>query len=285
MTRRVSIIVPARNERYLSRTVQDLLANARGDIEILPVLDGYEPDPPLPDDPRVRPLRKTRPEGMRPGVNDALNLATGEFLMKCDAHCMFAEGYDEVLKAECDVDWVVVPRRYSLDPAKWERTPDLPRDAHYLSYPFHHPEKSPQFHGLTWKARAAQRQHLLLDEEMSSQGSCWFMHTAYFKKFGGTPLEGYGPFVQEFQQIGNRTWLSGGKVMINKKTWYAHWYKRTGQGYVLSPRQSREGLAFSFDFWFNNRWTQRVHDLAWLIDRFWPVPEWPETGTVWPASR
>lgn len=280
---RVSVIIPARNERYLSATVRDLLAHATGDVEIVPVCDGYVPEDPLPDDPRVRPIWKSRPEGMRPGVNDAAKLATGEFLMKCDAHCSFSQGWDELLKAECDVDWVVVPRRYSLDPTTWTILPDPPRDAHYLSYPWHNPDKPPVFHGLTWKARAVERQGVLLDEEMSSQGSCWFQRAAYFARFGGTPMEGYGPFVQEFQQIGNRTWLSGGKVMVNKRVSYGHWYKRNGQGYILSPRQSREGRAYTVDFWFFNRWTDRLHDLEWLIDRFWPVPNWPERSQ-WPAS-
>jgi hypothetical protein len=269
---KVSVLVPARNEIHLGSTVQDLLDHATGDIEVLAILDGY--DHPLPDDPRVIPLRNLRPEGMRPSVNMAAQVATGEFLMKCDAHCSFAEGYDEVLAAECDDDWVVVPRRYSLDPVRWAMV-DAPRDAHYLGYPFHHPDKPPGLHGLTWKARADERQHVLLDDEMSSQGSCWFMHRSYFDKFGGVPLDGYGPFVSEFQQIGNRTWLSGGRVVINKKTAYSHLYKRTGQGYVLSPRQSREGKAYCVKFWMLDEWADRVHDLRWLIEKFSPVPEWP----------
>ena len=37
---RVSIIIPARNERYLTATVQGLLDNAAGDVEVLVMLDG-----------------------------------------------------------------------------------------------------------------------------------------------------------------------------------------------------------------------------------------------------
>ena len=278
---RVSVIIPARNERYLSATVQDILRNAVGDIEVITVLDGYEPDPQLPNDSRVIVLRKSRPEGMRPAINDALKVAQGKFLMKCDAHCSFAYGFDDVLAAECDADWVVVPRRYGLDPVKWERTGEMPRDAHYLCWPYRDPGKAPAMRGLTWHQRGLDRVHVLLDNEMSSQGSCWFQHRNYFEKFGGVPLEGYGPFVQEFQQVGNRTWLSGGRVVVNKKTWYSHWYKRDGQGYVLSPRHSREGIAYSADFWLNNRWVDRTHDIEWLVDKFWPVPSWPVDKETW----
>jgi glycosyltransferase involved in cell wall biosynthesis len=272
---KVSIIIPARNEVYLANTIMDLLTKAHGDIEIIPVLDGYLPA--IPNDPRVKPIYKEKAQGMRPAINDAAQKATGEFLMKCDAHCSFAEGYDEVLKADCDKDWVVTLKRFGLDPENWKIIED-PREAHYLSYPFHQPHKPPIMRGLNWKARASERKHILLDDEMSSQGSCWFMYKSYFEKFNGLQLDGYGPFVQEFQEIGNRTWLSGGRVVINKKTWYGHWYKRSGQGYVLSPRQSKEGLAYSFDFWYNNRWPKRIHDLSWLVDLFWPVPEWPAAG-------
>jgi len=36
------------------------------------------------------------------------------------------------------------------------------------------------------------------------------------------------------------------------------------------------GNAYSFDFWWNNRWTERAHDIEWLLDRFQPMPGWVE---------
>ena len=41
---KVSVIIPSRNEeQYLNNTIMDILANAVGNIEIIPVLDGWEP--------------------------------------------------------------------------------------------------------------------------------------------------------------------------------------------------------------------------------------------------
>src|SRR4030043_173560 len=40
-----SIIIPARNEIYLQKTIENVLSNAEGDIEILAMLDGYVPEP------------------------------------------------------------------------------------------------------------------------------------------------------------------------------------------------------------------------------------------------
>lgn len=45
---RVSVIIPARNERFLPQTVADLLAHG-SDIEIIAVLDGYWPAEPQPE--------------------------------------------------------------------------------------------------------------------------------------------------------------------------------------------------------------------------------------------
>ena len=57
--------------------------------------------------------------------------------------------------------------------------------------------------------------------------------------------EKYGPFTQEAQEISNATWLSGGRVMVNKKTWYAHYHKgHRGKGYGFSNEQyKKHGIA------------------------------------------
>jgi len=52
----LSIVIPARNELFLSRTVQDLLEHVEGDTDIIVALDGAPADPPLPESPRVRVL-------------------------------------------------------------------------------------------------------------------------------------------------------------------------------------------------------------------------------------
>ena len=43
----LSILIPARNEMFLARTVKDILAHIEGDTEIIVVCDGNWPDPPI----------------------------------------------------------------------------------------------------------------------------------------------------------------------------------------------------------------------------------------------
>ena len=275
----VSIIIPSRNETFLQQTVTDLLSKG-SDIQVIVVLDGYWCDPPLLPDNRLIQLHRGKSMGMRAAINGAAAIAKGKYLMKCDAHCMFAEGYDEVLKADCDDNWVVIPRRYSLDAENWciEQNGKV-RDYHYLCYPDPNKGADQGMHGVEWWARCKERSDPKydIDDEMSSQGSCWFMTKTHFDDhLHGLSEYGYGSFAQEFQEIGNKTWLGGGAVKINKKTFYAHLHK--GKKYGRMYSQSRSELIphinWSANYWMTNQWHQRKYDFDWLIDKFAPVPTW-----------
>lgn len=287
---RVSILIPSRNEQFrlttgefvdcIGNTVRDVLAHATGDIEVIPVLDGYWPNPPVPSDPRVKVLHVGQPYGMRPAINRAVAMATGEWLFKLDAHCSVSQGFDEVLKASCERNWIVVPRRDRLDWQTWDLqvTGKPPIDAHYLSYPFEHPDDPKGgLHGTIWTARALARADVWLDDEMSSQGSCWFMHRDHWDRLGPMEIQHYGNFVSEFQELGNKTWLGGGSVHVNKRVRYLHLHKGPvfGRGYWISRDEMRTGSAFSTWYWMLDQWAARTRDLRWLIEHFAPVPGWP----------
>jgi glycosyltransferase involved in cell wall biosynthesis len=276
---KVSVLIPSRNEPFLFPTIEDVFQKAHGDIEVIAVLDGYWPSPLPKEHKNLTLIHRGVDRGMRDGINSAVAVAKGDFLLKCDAHCMFEDGFDEILKKDCEKHWVVVPRRYSLDADKWERKMEkTPIDYHYLSYPWAKPEET-GMHGEVWKQRAAERKETMIDDEMSSQGSCWFMTRKHFwDLLGGLSEVGYGRFVQEFQEIGLKTWLGGGRVVINKNTWYAHLHKgkQHGRGYFIDKREMIRGAIYSANYWMQNKWERKVHDIEWLIEKFWPVPTWGE---------
>jgi glycosyltransferase involved in cell wall biosynthesis len=278
---KVSIIIPSRNERFLPETLDDIFAHATGDIEVIVNLDGYWPDPPLAERPNLHLIHHSKAVGMRRGINMCAALARGDYIMKCDAHCSFAEGFDEVLAADCADDWLVIPRRRSLEAETWTLINKTPVDYCYLCFPYAQDE--PGIHGRLWRERAKERIDIELDEDMAFQGSCWFMSKPHWDRVGPLQEAGYGTFIGEPQEIGLRTWLGGGKQMRNKKTWYAHLHKgkRWGRGYSVSRRGLRNGNAYSVDFWMNNRWTERVHDIEWLVEKFWPLPTWPGDRALW----
>ena len=218
--------------------------------------------------------------GMRAGINSAAAIARGDYLLKCDAHCMFQEGWDVLLASNCDDNWIVIPARYSLDAENWgiEDNKKPRRDYHYLCFPYADKEHDAGMHGVEWWARGRERidPKYDIDENMSFQGSCWFMSKKHWKWMGGMSEVGYGGFTQEPQEIGLKTWLGGGKVMVNKKVWYAHLHKgsRYGRMYSTSGEEIRRGHLYSARYWMNNKWEGRKHDMEWFVDRFMPVPTW-----------
>lgn len=287
---KVSIIIPSRNEIFLAKTVEDLYAHAAGDIEVIVVLDGYWPDPPLPDYPNLVIIHNPIARGLRAANNAGAAIAKGEYLMKTDAHCMFAEGFDVTLVSDCADNEIVIPRRYSLDAENWTTKKDRPAvDYHYLTCPLTNKDGF-SMHGQYWRERGQERRDIEIDENPSFQGSCWFMSKKHFTDhLGGMSEDGYGTFCQEPQEIGNKTWLGpwGGRVMVNKRTWYAHLHKgkQYGRGYRQDKNEILAGHNYSGEYWMYDRWAERAHDFEWLVDRFPGMPTWPKNWREQLANR
>jgi len=277
---KTSIVIPARNEQFLTPTIKDLLAKAHGDIEVIVALEGYWPDE-MVDDPRVHYIHSEKPRGMRGAINACAAIAKGKYLMKCDAHCMFDEGYDLKLIADLEPNWIAVPRRYSLDAENWTRVEKKAIDYMFLCYPNDANDfGGPSLHGRLWseKQNDAELKDILIDDLMSAQGSCWIMHKDYFHQLELLDDVNYGHFCFEFQEIGLKCWLSGGRVIRNKKTWYAHLHKgrKYGRGWPLGRGVLDKGAKFSNQWMDIKNWQGQDRDIRWLIHEFWPVPTWPE---------
>ena len=269
----LSIIIPSRKEQYLSKTVDDLFSKARGDVEVIVVCDeGLQELTPRPN---LKVLLKRGKPGMKSAINQALEVATGDYLMKTDAHCMFDEGYDVKLAEDCADNWIVIPRRYSLAAETWTIKPNRPIvDYEYLVFPYR--EVTTVRTGGKWYERAEKRKELLIDETMVFQGSCWFMKRSYYDTVKLEIYDTKDEFILEPEELSFKCWLSGGQVMVNKKTWYAHYHKGTGQrGYFIDKKPMKKQRIFHIDYWMHNRWPKAIHTMGWFVERFWPVPSWP----------
>lgn len=291
----VTVVIPSRNERFLNQTITDVLAKATGEIEVFATLDGYwhreredGTGEPLIEDPRVRYIHRGQPRGMRAGINAGVALAKGDFILKTDGHCLFEEGFDEVLAAECDEDWVVTPRRKRLDAENWclqdVGKPDI--DYSFLSYPDDPNDFGGKgLNGKVWdqRNRDPRLKTVLIDDLMSAQGSAWFMPRDYFYRLELMDDANYGTFWNEAQEIFLKAWLSGGRCIVNKKTWYAHLHKgrKYGRGYSLSNHWLNVGAAYTRKWITGEAWAKAHLPLSWLIEKFWPVPTWPEDRDLW----
>lgn len=277
----LSVVIPARNEQFLQNTIDDLLSHAEGEIEVIAVLDGYWPDPALKDDPRVKIIHRGVSHGMRAAINAGVALSKGEYILKIDAHCMVGQGFDKILIADCEDDWVVVPRRKRLDAENWCiqdcGKPDI--DYMFLSAPTDPNDfGGAGLHGKLWeeKNRDPELKKVEIDDLMSFQGSAWFMKKSYFYFLELMDEDTYGGFAQEAPEIGLKAWLSGGRVIVNKKTWYAHLHKgkKYGRGYRLSNESLIHGNEATNRFITGKAWHKQIHDLKWLVEKFSPCPTW-----------
>jgi len=266
----LSVIIPSRCELFLDKTIKDVLEKATGEIEIIPVLDGY--DCPRIEDPRVKYIHFEKGKGKRQGINEAVRQSKGNYVMSLDAHCMMAKGFDTQLTKDHKPNWVQVPRRHRLDAENWCLQPQgdkrPPIDYEYLMFP---PNFNPVcFHGFKWDARTLERWNILIDDTIEIQGSCWFMEKEWFNKMGFMDLK-YQGWGQEGEEVSFTTWTNGGEVKTNKNTWYAHLHKgqKYGRMYFLDKEMCKRSYEYSYERW---RKDPKFHE---LINKFMPLPKWP----------
>ena len=133
---------------------------------------------------------------------------------------------------------------------------------------------------------------------MSAVGCFWMMPAERFWKYGGMDT-GHGGWGNYGVEIACKSWLSGGRQVVNKRTWGAHMFRsqwRWNNLWPISQEQIDYARDYSRDLWMNNKWPGQIRPLSWLISKFSPVPGWEgpegvevlakvtEAGTLFSAS-
>jgi len=272
----VSIIIPARTEKYLNNTINDVLNKAEGEIEVLVVLDGYGDTPYQKiEDKRVKYISFPLPDNFerrkRQGVNTAVSISHGKYVMWLDAHCVMAPGFDTALAKDCADDWVVVPRRYRLNPDKWDREewPDRP-PIDYEYWMWCKITKDKRFSGYRWNQKALDKKDVLIDDIFTCQGSLLFMTRKWFDYCKLMKVEGYTGWGQEGEECCLTTLLNGGRAVVNKKTWYSHMHKGQMHGRMYKWTDVGPSYRYSYNYWI---YEQREF-FEKIIDKFGPLPNW-----------
>jgi hypothetical protein len=224
--------------------------------------------------------------------------------MKLDAHCALDKDFDTKLLAEFEPDWTVVPRQFNLHVFDWkckqcgERTYQSPK-------PVKCPQCGSQFHKqvIVWhptdgtgKERGVSKggwKNVATDfwrfdsnlefqygyptqgvkppsgdivETMSLLGACWAMRRERYWEIEGND-ELYGSWGQQGTEIALKTWLSGGRLVTNRRV--------GGIGFPY-PGGGHKGMAMARcrEVWLQNKWPKQMYPLSWLLDRFKPVRDW-----------
>ena len=306
----LSIIVPGRNEQFMRRTVEDVLAHTSEETECIAVADGWWPEPVLQDHPRLQVIHFTESVGQRAATNAGAALSRAKYICKLDAHCSVDDGFDVKMMADMQPDWTMVPQMYRLHVFDWRCN-----ECGHGTYQGSKPEKCEEcgsdslYMHMVWEPRwsvgatvswrfdsALHMQYWTkhkdrpeVKEQIKSGlvetpicvGCCFLMERERFWKLGGMSEE-HGSWGQYGCELGMKAWLSGGRMVTNTKTWFAHLF-RTGQfsvngestfPYPLGGDAQEAARKYSRDLWWNNRWDKQKRPLSWLIEHFAPIPDW-----------
>ena len=116
-----------------------------------------------------------------------------------------------------------------------------------------------------------------LVETMSILGAFWMCSREMYFRLDMCD-EGHGSWGQMGTEVACKTWLSGGRLIVDKRTWFAHMFRTQGGDfgfpYKLKGSAVRKARRYSQDLWLNDKWEHAVHDLDWLLEKFKPVPDW-----------
>lgn len=284
---------------FLARTIKDILEHSEADIEILVGLDGQWAEPVIEDHPKVSIIHTGEPVGQRAMTNMLAKIAKGKYVMKVDAHCAFDQGFDRKLLEDMQEDWTCVPTMKNLHAFDWEcenghrryQGPSGP--CHECGKPTHmeivwHAKGRPNstafrfdktLHFQYWNDLKA-RQKGDIVETLSLQGSCFMLSREKYFELNICD-ESWGSWGHQGSEVALKTWLSGGRVVVNRRTWYAHLFRtKAGTDWSFPWPASGSDIESTRqkcrDLFLDDRWPQAKMKLAELLDRFRPVPEWHE---------
>ena len=255
----LSIIIPARNEKFLDQTIIDVLEHSESEVEVIVVLDGDRLSRPNDSD-RVKVIDLPKPVGLRVAMNEGVKIARGEYVMKLDAHCSLSQGFDGDLICACEPDCTVVPTLRALDAPTW--TPRPWTSSRWSLSP-----------NLAMQYESNLDNGSEIDETMAVHSACWIMERNRHWALGGLD-PGYGAWGLLTAEVSLKSWLSGGRLLVHKEAWCAHIFRSV---WPYKPPPTRPGLDYAKSTWFGDHWNRQTRPLSWLVEKFKPIPGWHDT--------
>ncbi len=300
----LSVILPSRNEEWLARTVEDVLAHSERDTECIVLCDGAW-SAAIPTNPRVQVLYVPTSIGQRAATNIGVKLSTAKYCMKLDGHCAVSQGFDRVLIEAAErlgprviqipkqrhlkvYDQVCKACKHRGDQAPWWNykcpkcgSNNVERDVVW------HTRKSPTT--TAWRLNSElefgydgemQRRETgdgKISDTMTSLGACCFMERKYYEELGGFD-EGIGSWGFYGAELALKAWLSGGRHVTNRECHFAHLFRVGGLGfpYAITGDQQQKAKEKGRNIWLKEKWKGQKYSLLSLVERFWPVNGWTD---------
>lgn len=221
----LSILIPSKREPWLQKTIEDIERHAVTDVEIL--------------------WREDYGIGQRALTNVLCREASGDYIMKLDAHCSVGPAFDRILLEEMDSRTILAPTLLPLKGETWtvngkKRMNQFAFDTNLVM------------------------QHIDGDagDTMCLQGSAWVVSRENYWAWnlGDETLGSWGG---QGPELGIKAFLNGGRCRTTDRTYYGHVFRHQDSDFPYD-RGAEPGK-------YANTELQRRYlnaDLAPLIERF-----------------
>ena len=90
----------------------------------------------------------------------------------------------------------------------------------------------------------------MIDDTMAMQGSCWIMKRTWWDQIiGELQSEGYGTHYQDSIEMVFKTWQAGGRLLVNKNTWFAHKHRSFKRTHNYGGTEADASFAYALNLW------------------------------------
>ncbi len=252
----VSVIMVARNEKLLGKTLNNMQQMSEGPIEFIVLLDGPNDEPIDIAGAKTTIITLKDNIGRRPATDKAVSYAKGKYVFHIDSHCKTdVFGWDTIYKQLCiDKRTMVIP---DLDALLVDKYKSKGRRAGHKYIDVRYKD---QWSGVKTQGRN--------EYTITGNGMGWFLEKQFYDAFNGCckkqPAR-WGNFGVEWA---SKVWLSdpygegiGGKVILCGEVPFAHMWKTGGTGYN-TPGVSK-GRQDLFK-WFNGTGENQCREFSFF---------------------
>lgn len=256
----ISVIIPARQEPYINKTIKSLYDNAAGKIEVIVVLDGEAAE----IDERAKVIFHPKPLGRRICMNEAAAIARGEYLLHIDAHCSMTPAWDKKLIATCGQKSLVVSIISTMDENTWKIKPK-----HNYTFVYLDENLIERWWGKYKRLEDCER----IEETMALTGCGWLITKNYYWELGGCD-ESLGELGHLGPEWALKVWCNGGKLLLRTDVYCGHVFACHSN--KIQPYTPQKISDYDFKNLMEVKYGSRIQ---WLKEKFNP-PIYRETKKV-----
>ena len=266
----VSVMIPCVQEdyQYLKRTIDSLWSNASGPIEIIVAFDGFVPDTTPVD---IRHVSFVPMVGQRVAMNQMVDMAEGEFILRIDAHCAISQDWDARMKDSCGPNTIIAADGDCLrDMEKWRGDGS---DGGMWAFMDNIGLKK----CYNWKNPG---KRYLEEPMMTTMGQGYMIRKDYYCAKGGCDedLGSYGDMGVEWAL---KTWLTDGKIVMRTDVVISHLFRPNAKApFKIDNDMRLKASNKLYKEWILGKGQDVKKPFWWLLNKFNYYAKWSKDAKL-----